>query len=350
MAKKEKYYKRKDGLYEAIRTINGKRVAFRGKTCREVDRKMLEYHEEAEKGPTVKEVAEKWLEHKDGRVSQQSAEVYAIYVQKLIDAIGTMRVSEVSPILCQRIMEGMAGQGYNLGTAKLQKSVLMQVFRYAVIQGFINISPAAEIEMPRGLARNQRSALTPEQIKAVTECRGGDWWLLGLAFLWTGCRRGEMLALRYEDIDRKAGTIAINKKVVHTNGKAILETHTKTDAGMRTIPLLAPLANALPKGRIGLIFHNKDGEHLKPSEFTRAWKEYRAEVGLPEHITPHYFRHTFATICYDAGVDPKQAADMLGHANESITMELYTHLTSDKRSAAASKMEEYAATKISAAV
>lgn len=343
MAKKEKYYKRPDGLYEAIRTINGKRVAFRGKTCREVDKKMLEYQEKKERGRTVEKLAEAWFESRLPGISLSTAAAYENALKTILPELGSAYAKDIKPIQCQRILEQMAAKGYKLGSVKLAKTVLIQVFRYAVIQGDIDISPATEIALPRGLERTKRESLTEEQIKTVTGCRTGDWWLMGLAFLWTGCRRGELMALRYEDIDRKAGTITINKKYSYVAGKSTLETHTKTDAGMRTIPLFSPLANALPKDRIGLIFHNDDGSHLEQHQINKAWAQYREDVGLPKHITPHYFRHTFATICYNAGADAKETAAILGHANESITMELYTHLTSQKKATVAEKIEEYAA-------
>ena len=350
MAKKEKYYKRSDGLFESIRTINGKRVAFRGKTCREVDRKILEYKEQKSRGRTVAEVADAWIASKDGKMAHATWAAYDSQIRMLKEAIGNEYVAEVKPIQCQRVLEALGEQGYKLGTVKLQKTTMQQIFRYAVIHGDVDISPAAEVQLPRGLNRQKRDALTDEQIKAVTECREGDWWLLGLAFLWTGCRRGELMALRYEDIDRKAGTITINKKYSYVRGNSTLEMHTKTDAGLRTIPLCAPLAKALPRDRIGLIFHNPDGSHLEAHHLAKAWKEYKKVVGLPEHITPHYFRHTFATICYNAGADAKETAAILGHANESITMELYTHLTHAKRSSAADKIEAYAADHVAASV
>lgn len=339
---KGKYYQRPDGLFEAIRTINGKRVAFRGKTCREVDRKILEYKEEAEKGRTVAEIVDAWLESKEKRVADSTLENYGHAAKHIKSNFGKMRVSEVKPIHCQRALEQMADQGYKLGTVSCQKVVMTQVFRYAVIQGDIDVSPAAEITIPRGLNRKKREALTAEQIKAVTECREGEGWLLGLTLLWTGCRIGEALALRYEDIDRKAGTITVNKKYNYLKTGIVLEAHTKTSAGMRTIPLLSPLADALPRDRIGLIFHDPEGNALKEGRFRTIWRKYQALVGLPEHITPHYFRHTYATLCYEAGIDPKAAAAFMGHSDEQITTAIYTHLSSTKRAAAADKMEAFA--------
>ena len=345
---KRKFSQRKDGLYEAIRVINGKRVAFRGKTCREVEQKMMAYKEEASLGRTVKQVAEEWLEEKSKRVSPGTAISYQQNLVKMIDALGDMRVTQVKLVHCQRYLDQLARQGYGHGTMVICKSVLMQTFRHAVLMGDLDVSPAAEVSLPRGLPKKAREALTAEQIKQVTECRNGDWWLLGLALLWTGCRRGEIMALRYEDIDRKNGVIHITKQYNYSaasrDGK--LEYHTKTEAGIRDIPLFSPLADALPRDRIGLIFHNEDGSHLTGRQSEYAMERYIKDAGLPEHITHHYFRHTFATICYSAGVDPKQAAAILGHSNERITMEVYTHLTAEKKAAAATKIEEYAAKSI----
>ena len=357
MARKEKYYRRPDGLFEAIRTIGGKRVAFRGKTCREVDRKILEYREEAERGRTVGAIADAWEEAMEPRITEASRVAYRAPLRRLKEHFGAKRAAEVKPIDLQRLLLKMAEEGYQFGTVKLMCSIQKQVFRYAVIQGDLEVSPAAEIETPKNLPRKRRDALSPEQIRSVTECRTGNWWLLGLMFLYTGCRRGELMALRYEDIDRRSGTITINKKFSYATGHPVLEDHTKTDAGIRRIPLLSPLADALPRDRIGLIFTGKNGGPMNPHEIDKAWHEYCMDVGLVEMqtvtrgkvsyqkpvfpITPHYFRHTFATICYDADVDTKSAADMMGHASDQITREIYDHLTRSRKQRSAEKLEAY---------
>jgi integrase len=132
----------------------------------------------------------------------------------------------------------------------------------------------------------------------------------------------------------------------YLHGKPYIENHTKTEAGMRTIPLFSPLADALPRDRIGLIFHNGNGEPLQAYQIVKAWNQYKKDAGLPEHITPHYFRHTFATICYNAGADIKGTAAIMGHASDRITAELYTHLSQEKQQEAARKIEEYAMHKV----
>ena len=308
--------------------------------------------------PTVKELVEEWQEDKEKKVSESTRVAYRAPISRLVSAIGSRRVKEVKPIDLVRILEDMQAKGFALGAVKLEKSVILQVFRWGVVHGDIDISPAAEIEIPRGLTRSERGTLDNDQIAAVMKYRGPG-WMLGMMALFTGCRRGELLALRWEDIDRKAGTITISKKISYATNKPVLEDHTKTAAGMRTIPLLAPLEDALPKDRIGLIFHDDKGNYLNSRQLLDLWHDFCDGTGLyttepaggdpdgckvPRRVYPytlHWMRHTFATICYDAGVDVKSAASMLGHANEQTTMEIYTHLTKSREQASAEKLDAY---------
>ena len=130
MAKKSKYYVRPDGLHESIRTINGKRVAFRGKTDREVDRKILEYKDRTEKGRTVKEMVAEWQEDKEKKVSHAAMAAYHVPISRLISAIGSRRVKDVKPIDLVRFLEDMQAKGFALGSVKLQKTVILQSFRW----------------------------------------------------------------------------------------------------------------------------------------------------------------------------------------------------------------------------
>ena len=152
-----KYYQRPDGLYEAIRTINGKRKAFRGRSCREVDRKILEYTKEQERGRTVREIAGEWIEKRERELSSNSLKPYNNALKHLNEAIGAMSVKDVKPIHLERLLLSMKDRGNRQGTVKIQKSVIIQVFRYAVIQGDIDVSPAAELELPRAAYRRSGS-------------------------------------------------------------------------------------------------------------------------------------------------------------------------------------------------
>ena len=348
MAKKGKYYQRKDGLYEAIRTINGKRVAFRGKTEREVERKMREYKEKEERGKMFAEVADEWLVERESEISEATRLHYDSSVRTAKDFFH-VPIKQIAPLDVKRYLSHLAKQGYTQGTVKVKLSALRQIFSYAVIEGYIDVSPTEEAKIPKGLHKGQRNALTEEQEQMVKRsgiAKTAPFWLFAYLLLYTGLRRGEAAARTYADIDRKNMVIHVNKKVNYSHGHSPkLENFLKSKNGLRDVPLLPPLADALPKNAIGLIFPGKDGGHMTAYDIKSSWEKYCQAVGLVDDsgdeleypITPHCLRHSFATICYEAGLDPRSAAQFLGV--DVATLEaVYTHLREGKKISAAEKL------------
>ena len=345
-----KYHQRKDGLFESIRTINGKRVAFRGKTCREVDRKILEYNDKQELGRKFPEIADEWEREHEKEVSESTRRVYSFAVKRLKAAFQGL-ASEVRPLDVKRYIAAFEREGRAANSVQIELAVCKMIFAHAVLSGDIDVSPAAEVKRSRGLPAKKREALTEEQeaaVKAAGIAQEACWWLFGYLLLYTGMRRGEALALSYSDIDRKAGVIHVNKKLSYAAGQfPKLEANLKSKNGLRDIPLLPPLAAALPKNRVGLVFPGEDGGFMRASEIQRNWRAYCRDIGLNEiqrtddgklvetfPITPHCFRHSFATICYEAGLDPRQAAGILGDTPE-VLESVYTHLRDNRKRTAA---------------
>ena len=356
MAKKNRYYQRPDGLFEAVRTINGKRVAFRGKSCREVDRKILEYQEQKERGRNFPKIADEWEEEHEGDISESTRRVYSYAVKRLKEAFPGP-AKEIRPLDIQRYIAAFEKQGRSANSVSIELCVCKMIFAHAVIAGDIDISPAAEVRKSRGLPVKHRNALTEEQeemVKAAGRAGKAHWWLFPYLLLYTGMRRGEALALTYGDIDRKAGVIHVTKKLNYAYGTTpTLENHLKSENGRRDIPLLQPLADALPRTRAGLIFPGKGGGFMKQGEVAKNWRRYCQDVGLNEitqtsdgkthetfPITPHCFRHSFATICYEAGLDPRQAAEILGDTPE-VLENVYTHLRQEHKATAAQLLGDY---------
>lgn len=325
MPRKNKYYRRKeDGLYETSRTINGKRVMFRGKTCREVDLKILQYQVEQNRGRMFSTVAKDWYNKKEKEVSAGTMMNYKIHYNRAIDYFNCY-IKDITARDVQNFMLRFESNGYVAGYVRMQRSVLAQIFSYAVVAGDLECSPVSEVKLSRNLPQGERHPLTVEQERAVDQYRG-DNWLLGVMLLYTGCRRGELFALTWRDIDHEAGVIHINKKISYSpNHRGTLEHHLKSKNGKRDIPLLTPLAAVLPRNRVGIIFPgSNEGGYMTAYEANLLWKSYSKAVGL-EGITPHCFRHSFATICYEAGLDSKSAAAFLGDT-ESVTQVVYQEL------------------------
>ena len=348
MAKKGKFYQRKDGLYEAIRTIDGKRVAFRGKTEREVEQKMLDYKEKEELGKMFAEVADEWEIEHESEVTEGTRVMYSREVRRAKEFFD-MPVKQMRPLDIKRYLAQMAKQGYSGSMVNAAITTVKQIMSYAVIQGYIDVSPAVEVKKPKGLPKKKRTALTEEQERIVKQSgidRSAPFWLFPYLLLYTGLRRGEAAALTYADIDRKNMVIHINKKVNYTHGQnPTIDNFLKSENGLRDVPLLPPLADALPKNAIGLVFAGKDGGYLKSGEIRDNWENYCRAVGLVDDIgdeleypvTPHCLRHSFATICFEAGLDPRSAAKFMGDDVKTVET-IYTHLRLGKKESAAEKL------------
>ncbi len=108
------------------------------------------------------------------------------------------------------------------------------------------------------------------------------------------------------------------------DGKPTIQDHTKTDAGNRTVPLLPPLENVLPKKKKGIIFEFEGGYYTR-SKFDKSWNKFRKEHGVK--LCAHQLRHAYATILYEAGVQFKDAQLLMGHNSSEVTQEIYTHIS-----------------------
>lgn len=350
MAKK-KYYQRPDGLFEAIRVIRGKRIAFRGHSPREVEQKMMEYNADLELGRPFPAIAKEWQAKHDPQIVESSRLTYNTIVCRLIQAFPA-RVGEISPMDIQCYVDAMEDRGLSRKSVEKEISVIKMIFAHAVLYKDIQISPAAAIKKSRGLPKKKRKPLTEEQEETVKKYwNSAPFGLFSLFLLYTGMRRGEALAITYQDIDRAAGVIHVTKKLNYFGHyRPELEQFTKSENGIRDVPLLPPLAAALPLGHIGPLFPGKDGGWMTAWELQQGWKSYCRTVGFCQvttsdqgeemeefPITPHCFRHSFATICYEAGLDPRQAAEILGDSPE-VLERVYTHLRERKRMTAAEKL------------
>lgn len=336
---KRSYYRRPDGLYETTRTVNGKRVRFRGRTCAEVDRKILEYNTQVKKGRKVSAILDEWERVKEREVVSNTMVTYAPYIANVRQWAGNRYAGDVRPADVSRFVDDFAARGYAGGTVDLQLSIVKQLFSFAVRRGDIITSPATEVYKARHLPKGTRRALTEDEERLVEEYRGED-YLLGLMLLYTGFRRGELLALEWQDIDRQSGVIRLVRKLNYGGGVVRLEHHLKNGDTERVIPLLAPLAAALPRNRIGRIFTGPDGDYLTQSQFQKRWKRYREAVGLPEDVTPHCFRHSLATICFEAGVSARDLAAFLGDTVQ-VAEKVYVELRERHHSSAAERVNAY---------
>lgn len=155
--------------------------------------------------------------------------------------------------------------------------------------------------------------------------------------MYAGLRRGEALALKYEDIDREKSVIHVTKAVEFVGNNPHLKTP-KTDSGVRNAILLDVLKGQIPKGE-DYIFSREDGELLTKTQYRKRWDSYCKKIGYD--ITAHQLRHGFATILYEAGIEDKDAQELLGHSDITITRNVYTHIRKSRRDSTAKKLNDF---------
>lgn len=262
-------------------------------------------------------------------------------------------------------------------------TVLHPTFQMAVRDDVIRNNPSdgvmAEIKRKDGKNKGIRHALTMEQQRAFLDYVSSSpifchWLPLFTALFGTGCRIGEMIGLRWEDLDYKNKAISINHAAIYRvmeNGKSEFHISTpKTEAGVRVIPMLDAVEQAfrdeyetqketgfnvqVVDGMSGFIFCNKDGLIHKPSvinsairriyeaynaeEIVKAKRECRPPVLIP-HFSCHHIRHTFCTRFCENETNLKVIQSIMGHANIETTMDIYAEATEVKKKEAMKALE-----------
>jgi len=169
----------------------------------------------------------------------------------------------------------------------------------------------------------------------------------------TGMRRGELLGLRWKDIDFEAGQLTVNQGLVRVSGQGLVFQEPKTKLSNRVINL-APaavqvlkehkkkqaeyrlMAGGIYRKDLDLVFANEIGEPLDPRAFTRVFERLVKKAGLD--VTFHGLRHTFATIALEQGVDVKTIQETLGHHSAAFTMDVYSSVTAKMKKEAADRV------------
>lgn len=341
-----KYKKRADGRYctSIMLNIDGekKKKYVYGKTIKDVDDKIAELRAQNNKGEltngksiTVEEWAKTWLEvYKRPSVSYNTFKGYRIAAEDhVIPNLGKYQLSALRPNQLQGLLNKLCDNN-KVPTARKVKIVLDGMIKTAIREKYIKDNIAYGLKLAPHKPKEKR-ALTDDEIKAIFAADLSDKERAFVNLLYyTGVRKEEALALTDDDIDLKKKTISINKVLIWPVNQPELKLTTKSDAGRRTLPLPDKLLPSIKKivGQ-GILFQKEtDGGYMSDAAFRRMWQHIRKKCSdvygedFATDITPHLFRHNYATMLHDKGVDIKVAQLLLGHNDISVTLSIYTHL------------------------
>lgn len=319
---KSKLKPRADGRYrKSITDKNGKRIYFYGSSEREINKKILDYEEKQSIGRTFSEVADEWWEEAEPRLAGQSICVYKPALRRALDQFGETPIKEIAPKDVARFMRILSARGYAQKTVSNQRIVISGIFNHAIIEGDVLYNPCTAVTVPKGLPKGHRDAAsTVDERKIKTTDHP---WLFPLIAIYSGLRKGEILALEWKDVDFDSDIIYVTKSVAHEGVKPYIKTP-KTEAGRRLVPLLLPLKEKLLAARKdnGYIISTTGDSPLTKKEFETLYKHYKRDVGIT--ATAHQLRHSFATVAIENGVDIKSVSEILGHKQISTTLDTYT--------------------------
>ena len=344
--------RRKDGLYMArytVQTATGvKRKTIYGKEREEVAEKLVDALSNRNKGlvfdagsQTVGEYMERWLQTSaKGSVRDSTYESHRNQVERyVVPAIGRVKLKRLSAMQIQGMYRAMLDRGLSPRTVQYTHAVLHRALRQAVRWGLVARNVSEDVDRPR-LRREEIRPLNRDQARHLLKTAGesGDRFeALYVLALHTGMRPGELLGLKWEDVDFDKGGLQLNRALAGKNLTA-----PKTKRSRRRIDLSAASIAALKAHRKrqleermrraglwrdhGLVFPSTVGTPLSHRNVVRAFKDLLKRAGLPQSTRLYDLRHTCATLLLGSNVHPKYVQELLGHASIALTLDTYSHV------------------------
>jgi integrase len=300
----------------------------------------------------VQEAAEELVAGmKAGSVRNRSGDVYkpsairsyeAALRDHIVPRLGRARLADVHHRDVQRIADDLLSEGRDPSTIRNALMPLRVIFRRAVEDGDLAVNPCTHLRLPAVRGRRERIA-SPEEAQRLLAALPDPDRAIWATALYAGLRRGELLALAWDDVDLATGVIRVQRAY---DDKDRVEVEPKSRAGRRIVPIVGALRDALVEHKAregldrGLVFGSSAETPFQPSTVWRRARASWQRAGL-EPIGLHEARHTFASVLIAAGVNAKAITTYMGHASVQTTYDLYGKLMPGSESEAAALVDAY---------
>ena len=362
--------KRKDGRWEGRYTAGrdpetGKAIykSVLGKTQAETKAKLKQAIEEAngldaaKAGQyTVGQWMEVWFEHyAKVKVRASSHQTYRGYIDNHIKPnIGKIPLEKLTSLELQKFYKKLLekgrvdrlesrhqSKGLSAKTVRNIHQIISSAMKLAQEQKLIASNPAEGCALPK-MEHQEMQTLPVEQLQSfLREAKESGVFELYYLELATGLRRGELLGLKWEDIDLERGDFRVRRQIARINGE-VVEAPLKTKNAYRTLPLAEDTIDVLKAQRKKTgdgpwVFPSPTGGPISPDSVLHMLHRVLKRAGLPR-VRFHDLRHTFATLALQNGVDVKTVSGMLGHFSAGFTLDTYAHVTTAAQRQAAKTM------------
>lgn len=339
--------------YRTTFTHNDKRYTVRADTLEDLYVKKAKKKESLEKTVIIydeRTTVDQWAEivfDTYKRKTQGLSDTKNRYYKYISPVIGYKQLINVRDVECQNILNNCAGMSFS-HLNKLKQEISF-IFKKAVSNQLIQFNPAIDLALPDYVRGSRRSITEKERRHLYEVYKNDSHYLLFILMLECGCRPGEAINLIGRDID-------VKNRLLHIRG-------TKTKNSDRYVPIPDTLFAAI-KGTKPFepICVNRNGNKHSNSSYTRLYEHLRRDMNismgckvvrnalvppypLADDFVPYCLRHTYCTDLCKAGIDIRTAQRLMGHANVSVTADIYTHVDMNDIKKAAKLIEAYAASK-----
>ena len=362
--------KRKDGRWEGRYTVGrdpetGKSIIKNvlGKTQAEVKEKLKKAIEEnvgiaygQAKTYTVGSWLEVWMEnYAKIKLRPSTFKTSQGFLKNHIrPQIGNVPLAELTSLDLQRFYKHLLDggrvdrieakkkpKGLAPKTVRNIHQIISSALKLASEQRLIVRNPADGCALPKAERKEMRTLPIEQLTSFLREAKDSGVYELYYLDLATGLRRGELLGLKWTDVDLDRGILKIQRAISRQNGK-VVEAPLKTKNAYRTLPLSADAISVLKmqKCKVGnseWVFPSPSGGPMSPDSVLHMLQRVLKRAGLPK-VRFHDLRHTFATLALQNGVDIKTVSGMLGHFSAGFTLDTYAHVTTSAKREAAKTM------------
>lgn len=282
---------------------------------------------------TLSALMDEWFEAKRIEIASNTYGKYCILSKNhVIPAFGNMMLTAIKKPMVQSFINGLSDKGYAVETVKtIKASILNPALEYAEEMGYIDKNPCYKVKTPkRDYMNHKRATKDADLQRLMTVSRKHRLWIALPILFNTGMRRGEMLALRWDDVNFEGNYISINKSFSANcqTGKGILKAP-KTKDSVRMIGLVPELKAQLLQYKqtqgechTFVISQAKTDAMVNPNNFARLVRQWCKTAGV-SGISSHIGRHTFATRLHQLGFDTKTIMHFTGHGNSQTLERFY---------------------------
>ncbi len=297
------------------------------------------------KVPTFAKVATDWLEYKKSNLRGSTWSVYKGHTRNHFHELNYLKVNRITTVRIEKFITDRQKKGMHINTLRKILVSLGQIMAYAVRHKYIDHNPFHDAERPRGRGGTKKQKiriLTPAEINALLKAVSNQKYrTLFMLTIFSGARQGELLGLRWSDVDWFNNQIHIQRTY---NNQSWYDVKTETsnrkiDLGPAMMTELKKWKLAYPPCDLDLVFPNEAGGPINHNNMCYRYFEPALKKAGIGKVRFHDLRHTYASLLIEQGENIKYIQNQLGHSNPTVTLNVYAHLMKPGNQEAACRLE-----------